>query len=59
MHTFVMPDKKRVVEDLTLFLNQHSLDAWCGVHDFNLAENLFNHLLSIAIMNNDENKLKG
>jgi hypothetical protein len=53
-----MPDKIQVVKDLTEFLNQHSLDAWCNVHDFNLAENVFNHLLSIAIMNNEEEKLR-
>jgi 4-alpha-glucanotransferase len=54
-----MPNGELVKKDLAAFINSHSLDAWCDCHDFTLAEYLFQIMVGIAMLNDDENKLSG
>jgi hypothetical protein len=53
-----MPDLTEFTKELETLLNRHNVDNYCNIHDFVLANLLTQNIVQLAIMTNEERRLK-
>jgi hypothetical protein len=53
-----MKDLTEFQKELEDLINRHSVDVYCNVHDFVLANLLVQNIVQIAVMNEEERRLK-